>query len=213
MKVTRYDKPWTHLVVDDFIDKDDFAVLSKNYRKENSELGFTFRGDGGRRVYQFDNLPDKSRFEGRILSSVVKIWDDYYHDINHGLDKSDLVDNIIFEWRNTLPYDKNYRNVHPDSAAKIMSVVYYISSHGVGTTLLERVKEGEPMIVRQTIEWKPNRAFIFVRKGGDVGATYHKAENDIPHERFTMNLAICSKVDKKAYRERFRRKNERNKEK
>ena len=42
MKVTRYDKPWTHLVVDDFIDKDDFAVLSKNYREENSELGFTF---------------------------------------------------------------------------------------------------------------------------------------------------------------------------
>ena len=183
MKVTRYDKPWTHLVVDDFIDEDTFAYLSSNYKS-------LFRDNGGRSTYQFDKLPDESSLKGKIFSSVVKIWDDYYNDINHGLDKSDLVDNIILEWRNTLPYDENYRTVHPDSPAKIMSIVYYISSHGVGTTLLERVKEGEPMIVRQTIEWKPNRAFIFVRKGGDVGATWHKAENDIPHERFTMNLSI-----------------------
>ena len=203
MKVTRYDEPWTHLVVDDFIDEDTFAYLSSNYKS-------LFRDNGGRSVHQFDKLPDESSLKGKIFSSVVKIWDDYYNDINHGIDKSDLVDNIILEYRNTLPYDENYRTVHPDSPAKIMSTVYYISSHGVGTTLLERVKEGEPMIVRQTIEWKPNRAFIFVRKGGDVGATWHKAENDIPHERFTMNLSICSKVDKKAYRERFRRKNERN---
>ena len=203
MKVTRYDEPWTHLVVDDFIDEDTFAYLSSNYKS-------LFRDNGGRSVHQFDKLPDESSLKGKIFSSVVKIWDDYYNDINHGIDKSDLVDNIILEYRNTLPYDENYRTVHPDSPAKIMSTVYYISSHGVGTTLLERVKEGEPMIVRQTIEWKPNRALIFVRKGGDVGATWHKAENDIPHERFTMNLSICSKVDKKAYRERFRRKNERN---
>ena len=57
---------------------------------------------------------EESSLNGKILSSVVKIWDDYYHDINHGLFRSDLVDNIIVYWRFTSPYDKRYRSVHKD---------------------------------------------------------------------------------------------------
>lgn len=210
MKVTRYDEPWTHLVVDDFIDKDSFEYLSSNYKDIFS------KGDGGRSVYQFDKLPDESSLNGKILSSVVKIWNDYYHDINHGLDRSDLVDNIIFEWRFTSPYDKRYRSVHRDSPGKLMSTVYYISDDGIGTTLLERVKENEPMNISKTIEWKPNRALIFVRNGLDVGGTWHRAQNDADYERFTMNLAICSKIDKsknKKIRVKDREEYERNKEK
>ena len=75
MKVTRYDEPWTHLVVDDFIDEDTFAYLSSNYKS-------LFRDNAGRSVHQFDKLPDESSLKGKIFSSVVKIWDDYYNDIN-----------------------------------------------------------------------------------------------------------------------------------
>ena len=80
MKVTRYDEPWTHLVVDDFIDEDTFAYLSSNYKS-------LFRDNGGRSVHQFDKLPDESSLKGKIFSSVVKIWDDYYNDINHGIEQ------------------------------------------------------------------------------------------------------------------------------
>ena len=51
---------------------------------------------------------------------------------------------------------------------------YYISDDGIGTTLLERVKDNEPMNISKTIEWKPS-SILFVRNGLDVGIHSHSS--------------------------------------
>ena len=202
MKVTRYDKPWTHLVVDDFIDDVSFEYLQSNFMELHAN------SNTGRRTYSLDRL-SKDTLEGKILDSSLKIWNEHYHEINHGEDLFNKATHIIYEWRNTLPYDKERRASHRDSEAKLMSVVYYVSPHGSGTTLLEKVKEDEPPMISKTLDWKPNRALVFVRKNENVGGTWHYIKNDIPHNRHSLNLSIFDMREK----HKLRKENERNKEK
>lgn len=203
MKIKKYNEPWTHLIIDDFIDDDSFRNLQNNFEDIHRLKGESNRM---RVVYPLESLPldisdstpsrsIKSRtLVNTISKSVIRIWEDYYHDINHGVDESNLASQMIYECLRTHPFDKGYRSTHTDSEHKLMSVIYYVSTHGAGTTLCKRETEDE-IYIDYPIEWKPNRAVVFVRKRMNAGGTWHYIHNDIPHMRHTMNFSIFMKKD------------------
>ena len=125
------------------------------------------------------------------LKSVHKVWNKYYHQLNQGDDMSRFATKILFQMNQLKPYNKLGRNIHLDSASKIMTILLYVSENGVGTSLHNI--DGS---LNRRAEWKSNRLLVFVKQQqGDI-RTYHSIQNDIPFYRDTINMTILANMKK-----------------
>ena len=184
MKIQKHNEPWSHLIVDDFLNQDDFINLQGNWET-------IFKTQQGRIEYHWNNLPSLDCLDGRIINCSKIIWDKYYKELCGDKDESHLADKIIYEWLETPPNSNDYPSIHTDSGMKLMSVIYYVSKNGKGTTLRKFNEETKKAEVHHTLEWIPNRALVFVRKNWSVGGTWHNIVNDTSYNRQTLNLSIC----------------------
>ena len=192
MLVERFDEPWPHLIIDDFVDEITFKHLLSYFDDFNEESNRWRK----RQIYKWnelDAIQDKIIFN--IISNVRKIWDTYYLELSQGVDERELVDNVIFETVRTKPMviTESYQSsAHPDSRMKLMSMVYYISENGAGTSL-----HNLDGYIHHTLEWKQNRLFVFVRQQTGDGITLHSKNTNTQFYRDTINLSVCQ--DKSNY--------------
>lgn len=68
--------------------------------------------------------------------------------------------------------------IHDEASRKVISIVHYIGDVGDGTEIYDKDKN-----YVKTIEWKPNRAFVFA---GLDGITWHAFKNPRDFPRVTI---------------------------
>ena len=206
MEIEFFDTPYKYLIVDNFLPEDDFKKI-QNYPEEIFEDDYTL-GRFQHRKYTVgkSNNSDLDHVNA-CKESAIHIWDNYYEKLmNNDIDQRDQFTNLAvdFQRMGPPPLKSCLRgSVHPDSEIKLMSIVLYISEHGTGTYLhdptgyymdgeiIKETKQGTDTFVKE-IEWKQNRAFIFVRNryDNDFPLTVHSIRNNTEYLRDTAVIFI-----------------------
>ena len=154
MKITHYEKPWQHVIIDDFLSPERFKTIED---LAIQELGrYQIEGPNTRRgKYQrytdVDLLPEvtletMNLMEHRDYDKLVKL--------NH--------------WA-IMPPNTDYPT-HIDNASRIHTFTFYVAPEkNVGTILCDNPSTNDngdhgqpdqPTVCEYPIEWKPNRAFV-----------------------------------------------------
>ena len=155
MKITHYEKPWQHVIIDDFLSPERFKTIEDLAIQELGRYQIeglnTFRGDRYNRYTGVDLLPEvtleiMNLMEHRDYDKLVKI--------NH--------------W-SIMPPNTSYP-AHIDNRSRIHTFTFYVAPEkNLGTILCDNPSNNDdgdhgqpdqPTICEYPIEWKPNRAFV-----------------------------------------------------
>ena len=155
MKITHHEKPWQHVIIDDFLSPERFKTIEDLAIQELGRYQIeglnTFRGDRYNRYTDVDLLPEvtleiMNLMEHRDYDKLVKI--------NH--------------W-SIMPPNTSYP-AHIDNRSRIHTFTFYVAPEkNLGTILCDNPSTSDdgdhgqpdqPTICEYPIEWKPNRAFV-----------------------------------------------------
>ena len=155
MKITHHEKPWQHVIIDDFLSPERFKTIEDLAIQELGRYQIeglnTFRGDRYNRYTDVDLLPEvtleiMNLMEHRDYDKLVKI--------NH--------------W-SIMPPNTSYP-AHIDNRSRIHTFTFYVAPEkNLGTILCDNPSTNDdgdhgqpdqPTICEYPIEWKPNRAFV-----------------------------------------------------
>ena len=155
MKITHHEKPWEHIIIDDFLSPERFEHIHNLAIEELGRYQIeglnTFRGDRYNRYTGVDLLPEvtleiMNLMEHRDYDKLVKI--------NH--------------W-SIMPPNTSYP-AHIDNRSRIHTFTFYVAPEkNLGTILCDNPSNNDngdhgqpdqPTICEYPIEWKPNRAFV-----------------------------------------------------
>jgi hypothetical protein len=166
--VTRFDDPWPHYVLDDYLPPAMFDDLAARLRESDSE----------KRVQPTDAPA------GYLDLARDKI-----------LRHFDLPSEARHELTVTWTGKGRGKNLHREAARKLLSIVVYISPHETFPllgTLLFRGTTAQDCVFAKEIEWRPNRAFVFARSWTPpiTWHTYANLSYDGP--RFTFGHFVVS---------------------
>ena len=170
----KFTYPWEHIVIDNFLPEEIFKILLCSIVNKD---------------FAFSNRP---------LRNIKIDYEDFYKQEVNDFFKQYINETFITE------YFSAYRNysvleshftfqttrcltspIHCDNEAKILSLVLYTSPKTqIGTTLYDVNKK-----YSKTIDWIPNRAFIFCPLSD---LTYHSYKNETSVFRNTLNFNLSS---------------------
>jgi len=176
--------PWMHEIIDDFLDQDDFDMLSKINIDNTSEDGNAIS-------------KNKIYIDGSILSSLPVEWlqsfKTKYFDRTveilrqHAPEK---VPAISYMELNVVESGPNFQfPIHPDSIDKLLSCVIYLQPEHNNGTVLYSSKDGAD---EHMAEWKQNRCVIFSRQDD----TWHSYGGNGVSPRRTLVLNLRSERNK-----------------
>ena len=155
MKITHYEKPWQHVIIDDFLSLERFKTIEDLAIQELGRYQIeglnTFRGDRYNRYTDVDLLPE-------VTLDIMKLMPHRDYDklvkINH--------------W-SIMPPNTSYP-AHIDNRSRIHTFTFYVAPEkNLGTILCDNPSNNDdgdhgqpdqPTICEYPIEWKPNRAFV-----------------------------------------------------
>lgn len=205
MKVSKHTKHWPHLIVDDWLDKEDFDKIVEYAKIHQAAVqvdtrtcvkyNWFFDHEG---KYIKLRVVDETARRPQWLPENFPKWDiefgehlakKYYKDIldfRMQLGYKDISQyNPMFTM--TLSYfhkNFNYNRSHTDGIWKLFSSTLYVSPEkNLGTTMTSDRYSEDPIIV----EWKQNRLHCFVR---DLENTWHNYQADGENERVTVNFCL-----------------------
>lgn len=196
MKVEFFEDPWKHAIVDDFFPQDLFDELVENTALVDEFTAMLVGRDQQTRIY-WDMQNEKVAYQHKkdllFIEKIAQV-EDFLPDIDsitgRGVDYFKQINPEMMDIQNKLKYDDkdfdgftdtfkffwqsqpdHYRfRIHDEIPSKRMSIVVFLAPEkNYGTYLYEDGSQPykEPS---KTIEWKPNRAFIFC---GHPGLTWH----------------------------------------
>ena len=155
MKITHHEKPWQHVIIDDFLSPERFKTIEDLAIQELGRYQIeglnTFRGDRYNRYTDVDLLPE-------VTLDIMKLMPHRDYDklvkINH--------------W-SIMPPNTSYP-AHIDNRSRIHTFTFYVAPEkNLGTILCDNPSNNDdgdhgqpdqPTICEYPIEWKPNRAFV-----------------------------------------------------
>ena len=190
MKIEFREEPWKHIIASDFFDTLLFEKVEKEFgNKEEVVQKEVYH-------YNFGSIMPKrlhgeySDLTREIANHVISIYNEFYDSLNTTEDKKFEVTpkDIQIEFQKRPPNEDkiwNDPNIHPDSDAKIMSFVVYVSEYGAGTALYTH-----EMKYHSITEWKKNDALIFVRNTEEGKKTYHSIVNNVDYERRALVVFV-----------------------
>tara|TARA_R110000822_G_scaffold255390_4_gene381548 strand:+ start:799 stop:1509 length:711 start_codon:yes stop_codon:yes gene_type:complete len=200
----KYIKPWDHLIVDDFLEDQDFKKVlwyAKEHQSKieiapNTCVKYNWFFDHEGTFIKLRIVDEMSRWPDWLPKDSPKWAIDfgeymakkYYKNIlqfRQDLGYKDISKyNPMFTM--TLSYfHKNfdYRRSHTDGAWKIFSSSLYVSEKNLGTTMTSD-RYSEDYV---TVPWKQNRLHCFVR---DLEKTWHNFKADNESDRVTINFCL-----------------------
>lgn len=193
----KYDSPWPHMIVDDFLEKEDIDLLLKE-AEVILELGRkpTVRH---RLLCHWDCASNtvKSKVD---LNEDIKISDAYISELDYLPKKYEpKLKKIYKQLKEKTPKhtsvlmelmicnEKFQYQIHDESPWKLLSTVTYISKDENSGTTMYTSEEDEYSNPEKKVEWLQNRCFIF---SGEVGKTWHAFSSNGKNIRITLNLFL-----------------------
>lgn len=160
MNIQKFEEPWPHLIVEDFLPPERLAHFTKMAKLLDVE------GDGyeniNREFFDYDPFPKM-----QDLLNEFPIHREYK-------DLAKLIHYAVTPPNMTHP-------MHVDSDYKIMSAVIYLYPEENGGTVLYKTPNGEGM----EIKWKPNSLFVFCGLDDITHHTYYSTDT-----RYTLNYFL-----------------------
>ena len=174
--------PWKHLIIDDFISKEESTIFADYIQPYYDKA--TITGDNMRLHIKRSNPVLGSMFYPKLQSAM----DLYFSELNFG-EKVVPPKYYLATCVNIVPPGYQYHTIHEESENKIMTVVMYAHNEtGTGTSVYY---DNTLDSYYGDIEWKRNRALCFVgQKGNHVQKTWHDFCNKSPLPRMTVNMRV-----------------------
>ncbi len=172
----KFTYPWEHIVIDNFLPEEIFKILLCSI--VNKDFTFSKRRSGNIKINYEDFYKQEVNdfFKQYINETFITEYFSAYRNY------SVLESHFTFQ---TTPCRTS--PIHCDNEAKILSLVLYTSPETqIGTTLYDVNKK-----YFKTIDWIPNRAFIFCPLSD---LTYHSYKNETSVFRNTLNFNLSSEV-------------------
>jgi|DEB0MinimDraft_3_1074331.scaffolds.fasta_scaffold05836_5 hypothetical protein len=202
--IQQFDKPWNHLIIDDWLDQEDFDQIVEYAKVHQSKITIASRTcvkynwffDYTGKFIKLRIVDETARYPEWLDNESPK-WPmefgermakKYYRDILDFRVKLGYKDIAEYQpmFTMTLSYfDKNfdYRRSHTDGVWKLFSSTLYVSEQNEGTTMTSD-RYSEDYV---TVPWKQNRLHCFVR---DLENTWHNYKADGINERVTINFCL-----------------------
>lgn len=193
----KYDNPWPHMIVDDFLEKEDIDSLLKE-AKNILELGEkpTVRHRllchwdcASNTVKSKVNLNEDINFRGAYVSEVEHLPKKYEPKLKkiykQFKEKSPKHTSVLMELM--ICNEKFQHKIHDESPYKLLSTVTYISKDENNGTTMYTSEEDEYSNPEKKVEWLQNRCFIF---SGERGRTWHAFSSNGENIRITLNLFL-----------------------
>jgi len=194
----KYDDPWPHIILDDFLDQEDVNNLLAEADNILDLAGLP--EDRHQLMLSLDYTTDKSSMSLRV-DQKIKV--DY---------KSEEIANIPKKYRDKLV--RLYRdltgkvprytealmelmicnhefsfNIHDEGPYKVLSTVTYLSKEDNHGTTMYRSKEDDYFNPVKTVDWKQNRCFVFA---GQKNKTWHAFGSNGKNTRITLNIFLTN---------------------
>lgn len=155
--------PWNHLVVDDFLTTDAYQKITKefvNFCQKNNIAELEFNDNGW---WPFELL--EKGFAVEVMELILQINNqflEHYNILKSKLKFSDSSKIGYFSIPRLSCQGPNQRNeIHDDGDEEdktVIAVIYLDPIESLGTNLYSTCSQNNLV---DTIEWRPNRAFIF----------------------------------------------------
>ena len=172
----KFTYPWEYIVIDNFLPEKLFKILLCSI--VNNDFAFSKSDFNDIKITYEDFYKQEVNdfFKQYINETFITEYFSAYR--NYSVLESH------FTFQTTLLGDTS--PIHCDNEAKILTLVLYTSPETqIGTTLYDVNKK-----YSKTIDWIPNRAFIFCPLSD---LTYHSYKNEISVFRNTLNFNLLSK--------------------
>ena len=205
MDIKQYNDPWPHFVVDNFLpdhlfkelldnEKEFINLFKETYDTSKQHLVWNQNQVGESIVLKSINdelfhkyvamFPELNECYTNLRNHFLENHNKYIKEFYEKLSKNQHPKGFYFGVQIQAP---NYKyGIHPDSPHKMMSTVVFLSEKNVGTWLYKSIKQDYNKPTKK-VEWKPNRALIFVR--GDN--TFHSFHTKIKDKyRFTLSYNL-----------------------
>ena len=193
MKITHHEKPWQHVIIDDFLSPERFEHIHDLAIQELGRFQVegpnTFRGDRYIRYTKEDLLPE-------VTMDIMKLLPHREYD--------DLVK--LNHW-SIMPPNVKYPP-HVDNASRIHTFTFYVAPEkNLGTILCDNPstnddgdhgQPNQPTICEYPIEWKPNRAFVHNSRPKQ----WHRFESGDTH-RINISVFYADPNKIKSHRQDF----------
>lgn len=183
--------PWPHIVVEDFLSKEDFKLLSAH---PTTHVKATERQS----LLNNKVFADGSVVAQDLSKAVILGLHDRYHArsmdwLRHLAPKKvPLFEYADYELVIT-GKDCKFR-IHDDSWDKLLSIVVYLAPEkNTGTIVYDNMEGRNPTV----IEWKQNRALVFARREGQ---TWHAYKGDGINNRLALIYNLMTSNRRGVYR-------------
>lgn len=205
MNSTLYNEPWPHLIVDDWLLKEDFDKILAYTEEHQSKIKIPPRTcvkynwffDHTGKYIKLRIVDETSRYPQWLPKTSPK-WPiefgeelavKYYKDILYMREQLGYKDISQYDpmFTLTLSYfnkDFDYRRSHTDGIWKMFSSTLYVSPEQNEGTTMTSDRYAEDYV---TVPWKQNRLHCFVR---DLENTWHNYKADGINERVTINFCL-----------------------
>ena len=175
--LTKFNTPWEHVVVDNFLPDKLFKLLLTAISKKD----FTFEN---KKHYNNFKLDYYEQFEKKEVNDFFKqhINETF---ISEHFSTSRKYSNLKSHFDFQIMNETGNSSIHCDLEEKIITSVFYIYPKvNIGTSLYDINKN-----YIKTIDWVPNRAFIFCPL---TDITWHSYKNESFPFRATLNFNLLS---------------------
>ena len=183
-------KLWKHIIVDDFLDKEDYNIL-KDHKKSHVAPD---------KLQLNQNKIDKNGkvTPGSLPETLIRHLQSKYHEKSLEIlrdlapEKLDLYDYSEFE---VVVTGKDYKfPIHDDVPKKLLSCVVYLAPEKNSGTMLYSSKHGDDAY---EVEWRQNRALFFSRK---EATTWHSYRGDGKNNRLALVYNLMTNDIKGVYK-------------
>lgn len=186
--ITRYEEPWPHIIIDNFLPQGEFKTLTENCM-------YLFSGSGTQDQIEADHDDNVFRIHLRY---------DAFIEQNMHLHLASFQERREFDsfknlktFSNFVRTKPNYVHpIHAEAPFKMLSSILYLAPDANnGTTLYSSEGKADKL----ELEWKPNRILIFAGRDDVTWHDYSSSWND----RYTYNhfLVDDSIVERQAIKD------------
>jgi hypothetical protein len=183
MIVNEYIDPWKHLVIDNFLDPDVFASV-ESYITSNYDLNNIKSS-----VLEVHSEKSNSMLFQLLSPLIFKLRDKYFAELNFA---NKPMPETVYPYIELAICNPGFRynRIHTDDLNfKVMTTILYVTPEdGDGTELYSDHNKSKLI---KTLEWKKNRALIFVGTSNpEFQQTWHNYGNTKPHGRASINMIL-----------------------
>lgn len=178
MKIYTYAEPWKYHVVKDFLPAHLHEQV-KNYFS-NTTRWPKFTRSLNRYANELKELPDVYNYFVNSESTLKELCKNEIEERQTGLSKKKFK---VLESKLCIDYPGYFIDTHTDVYTKIITLIYYVTEEGTGTTIIDTQNDTE-----NDLERIPNSMVVFVPKNNTTHHAVRKSDKTRKSIQFMFTI-------------------------